>query len=403
MNIHEYQAKELLGKFGVSVPTGRIAFTADEAVKAFEEMSKLSKVIVLKSQIHAGGRGKGKFVEHPDAKGGVRVFVGTDAATIKENAEQMLGSTLVTIQNGPEGNVVNRLWIEAGSDIVSEYYLSFVIDRDTSRIAIIASSEGGMDIEEVAENTPEKIVTTYIDPATGLQGWHMRKIAFGMGLDKPQQKQLGKLLPSLYKAFTASDCEQIEINPLALTEDADGNREIKVLDAKIGFDGNALYRHPDIEALRDEDEENALELEAAKWELNYVKMEGKIGCMVNGAGLAMATMDIIKHYGSEPANFLDVGGGATKERVTEAFKIILSDENVEGILVNIFGGIMRCDIIAEGVIAAAKEVSISVPLVVRLEGTNVEKGKEILSNSGLNIIAADNLADAARKIVDAVG
>ncbi len=392
MNIHEYQAKEVLRKFGVPVSPGKAAFTVDEAVNAAKELNH--PLYVVKSQIHAGGRGKGKFKELPEgSKGGVRLAKTFDE--VKKHAEEMLGKTLITIQNAPEGNVVKRLYIEAGSDILNEYYLSLVVDRATSRIAIIASSEGGMDIEEVAHNTPEKIVTTYVDPVSGLQGFHIRKVVFGMGLPKEDYSKIEKVLVPLYKAFVETDCSQIEINPLARI----ANGEIRALDAKINFDDNALFRHKEIEALRDEDEENPLELRAKKWELSYVKMEGNIGCMVNGAGLAMATMDIIKLNGAQPANFLDVGGGATRERVTEAFKIILADPSVKGILVNIFGGIMKCDIIAEGIIAAAKEVKLSIPLVVRLEGTNVQLGKDILAKSGLAIIPADDLGDAAKKIV----
>jgi succinyl-CoA synthetase beta subunit len=400
MNIHEYQAKEILREYGVPVSRGKVAFSVEEAVNAAKELDH--PLYVVKSQIHAGGRGKGKFTELPeDAKGGVRLA--TDLDQVKAHSEEMLGNTLVTIQNAPEGNKVKRLYIEAGSDIEKEYYLSMVVDRSTSRIAIIASSEGGMDIEEVAEKTPEKIITCFIDPAAGLQPFHIRKVAFGMGLGKEGVKKLAKIIPPLYDAFISTDAAQIEINPLAeVSGPGTQPGEIRALDAKIGFDENALFRHKDIEELRDEDEEEPLELRAKKNELSYVKMDGNIGCMVNGAGLAMATMDIIKLNGAEPANFLDVGGGATKERVTEAFKIILTDENVEGILVNIFGGIMRCDIIAEGVIAAAKDINLSIPLVVRLEGTNVEKGKEILANSGLDIIPADDLDDAAAKIVKAV-
>lgn len=396
MNIHEYQAKEVLRKFGVPCSPGKAAFTVDEAVAAAKELNW--PLYVVKSQIHAGGRGKGTFKELPaGSKGGVRLAKTLDE--VKAHASEMLGKTLVTIQNAPDGNVVKRLYIEAGSDIVKEYYLSLLVDRATSKICIIASSEGGMDIEKVAHDTPEKIVTIYVDPASGLQGFHIRKVAYGIGLkDKEDIKKIEKVLVPLYKAFVETDASQIEINPLAKI----ANGEIRALDAKIGFDDNAIFRHPDIAALRDEDEENPLELRAKNAELSYIKMEGNIGCMVNGAGLAMATMDIIKLNGAAPANFLDVGGGATKERVTEAFKIILSDDAVKGILVNIFGGIMKCDIIAEGVIAAAKEVKLDRPLVVRLEGTNVELGKEILKKSGLNIIPADDLDDAAKKIVNAV-
>ncbi len=395
MNLHEYQAKALLKRYHVPVPEGKAVFSAEEAAKAAAELG--GPVWVVKSQIHAGGRGKGTFKEHPESGGGVRVV--KSEAEVAEHAKQMLGSTLITHQNAPEGSVVNRLYIEDGSDIKKEYYLSLVVDRATSRVAIIASAEGGMDIEEVAASTPEKIITVTVDPVTGLQGHHVRSIAFGLGLGKPQQKQLGKVLSGLYRAFVELDASQVEINPLAAVGDAE---DIVALDAKFNIDDNALFRHPDIEELRDKEEEDPFELRAKEHELSYVKMDGNIGCMVNGAGLAMSTMDIIKLYGAEPANFLDVGGGATKERVTEAFKIILSDPAVEGILVNIFGGIMRCDIIAEGVIAAAKEVELTIPLVVRLEGTNVEKGKEILANSGLAIIPADDLGDAAEKIVAAV-
>jgi len=396
MNIHEYQAKEILRSFGVPCSPGIAAFTVDEAVEAAKKLNH--PLYVVKSQIHAGGRGKGKFKELPEgSKGGVRLARTFDE--VKAAASEMLGKTLVTIQNGPEGNVVKRLYIEAGSDLVKEYYLSLLVDRATSKIAIIASSEGGMDIEEVAHNTPEKILTLQIDPAAGLQPHHIRSVAFALGQgDKEGMAKISKVLVPLYKCFVETDSSQIEINPLALITTG----EIRCLDAKFSFDENALFRHKEIEALRDEDEENELELRAKKHELSYVKMDGNIGCMVNGAGLAMATMDIIKLEGAEPANFLDVGGGATKERVTEAFKIILADKNVKGILVNIFGGIMKCDIIAEGVIAAAKEVKLDRPLVVRLEGTNVQLGKDILAKSGLNIIPANDLGDAAKKIVAAV-
>lgn len=395
MNIHEYQAKQILKKYGAPVSDGKVAFSAEEAKSAAEELG--GDLFVVKSQIHAGGRGKGKFKELPaDAKGGVRLA--KTPAEAKEHAKEMLGNTLVTIQTGPEGKQVNRLYIEAGSDIKKEYYISLLVDRETSRIAFVASTEGGMDIEEVAHNTPEKIITLSVDPASGVSGFHARKLGFALGFEGQQLKQFSKVVFALYKAFLETDAAQIEINPLIETPEG----EIKLLDAKVGFDANALFRHPDIEDLRDETEEEASEREASKHELSYVKMDGSIGCMVNGAGLAMATMDIIKLKGGEPANFLDVGGGATKERVTTAFKIILADPAVEGVLVNIFGGIMRCDIIAEGVIAAAKEVKLNVPLVVRLEGTNVEKGKEILRKSGLDIIPADNLEDAAEKVVAAV-
>ncbi len=386
MNIHEYQAKKILAKYGVAVPEGKEVFSIDEAREVAESLP--GPVWVVKAQIHAGGRGKA---------GGVKVVKSIDEAV--EKAGEILGMTLITHQNGPDGQLVRRAYIEHGSDIQKEYYLSLVVDRSTDRIAIIASSEGGMDIEEVAEETPEKIITVYVDPASGLQGFHIRKIGFGMGMDSSQIKKLFKIVPQIYEAFIATDASQVEINPLA---EVGPDSDIIALDAKFNFDDNALFRHADIEKLRDEDEEDPLETRAAKSELSYVKMDGNIGCMVNGAGLAMATMDIIKLYGAEPANFLDVGGGATKERVTEAFKIILSDPTVEGILVNIFGGIMRCDIIAEGVIEAAREINLTVPLVVRLEGTNVKQGKELMANSGLPIISADDLGDAARKIVDAV-
>ena len=385
MNIHEHQAKELLAKYGANILKGGVAFNVDEAVKAAEDLG--GPVWVVKAQIHAGGRGKG---------GGVKVVKSLEE--VRSTSEAMLGMQLVTHQTGPEGKQVNRIYIEDGCDIANELYLSLLVDRETSRVAIMASTEGGMDIEEVAEATPEKIITITIDPATGIQGFHLRRVAFSLGLSGDTAKQCQKTIASLYKAFTEMDASMMEINPLVVT----GSGDVVVLDAKVAFDGNALYRHPDAAALQDETEEDAMELEAAKYDLNYVKLDGSIGCMVNGAGLAMATMDIIKLKGAEPANFLDVGGGATREKVTEAFKIILSDPNVEGILVNIFGGIMRCDVIAEGVIDAAKAVSLSVPLVVRLEGTNVEKGKDILANSGLPIISADNLNDAAEKVVAAV-
>lgn len=385
MNIHEYQAKQVLQAYGVPVPRGGVAFSADEAVKVAEELG--GPVWVVKAQIHAGGRGKG---------GGVKVVKSIDE--VREEAARMLGMTLVTHQTGPEGKEVGRVYIEEGSDIARELYLSALVDRATSRISFIASTEGGMDIEEVAEKTPEKILTVSVDPASGISGHHGRQIAFALGLEGDQVKQATKLIADLYRAVVEKDMSLLEINPLVVT----GAGDLICLDAKVNFDSNALYRQPDIVDLRDLAEEDPAEIEASKYDLSYIKLDGKIGCMVNGAGLAMATMDIIKLYGSEPANFLDVGGGATKEKVTEAFKIILSDENVEGILVNIFGGIMRCDIIAEGVVAAAKELSLDVPLVVRLEGTNVEQGKEIMANSGLPIIPADNLNDAAEKIVAAV-
>jgi len=394
MNIHEYQGKQLLAKYGVAVPKGHVAYTADEAAKAAEELG--GGICVVKSQIHAGGRGAGRFQDNPDGKGGVRVSKSVDE--VRANAEEMLGHVLVTKQTGPAGKEVKRLYIEEGCDIARELYLGMLLDRETSRLTVMASTEGGMEIEEVAHNTPEKIIKVSIDPATGIMPFHARKLAFGLGLEGDQIKSASKFIMALYKAFNDLDCSMVEINPLVVT----GSGDVIALDAKVNFDDNALYRHPDVAEMRDEDEEDPAELEAAKHELNYIKLDGTIGCMVNGAGLAMATMDIIQLYGGSPANFLDVGGGATKERVTEAFKIILADANVEGILVNIFGGIMRCDVIAEGVVAAAKEVNISVPLVVRLEGTNVEKGKQIMADSGLPIISGDNLSDAADKIVKAV-
>jgi succinyl-CoA synthetase beta subunit len=395
MNIHEYQAKQILKGYGVPVLAGGVAYTPEEAEKVAQGLP--AGVYVVKSQIHAGGRGKGTFKEAAaGGKGGVRVV--KSIAEVKENAKQMLGNTLVTHQSGAAGKTVKRVYIEAGCNIKRELYLSMLVDRGTSRVTIMASTEGGVNIEDVAAKTPEKIIFQSIDPVTGIQGFHCRKIAYALGLTGNQVKSATKLLPALYKAFTESDASLLEINPLVVT--ADG--VVLPLDAKMNFDSNALYRHPEVMELRDEDEEDPKELEASKHDLNYIKLDGAIGCMVNGAGLAMATMDIIKLYGGSPANFLDVGGGATKERVTTAFKIILSDANVEGILVNIFGGIMRCDVIAEGVVSAAREISLNVPLVVRLEGTNVELGKKIMADSGLPIITADNLADAAQKVVKAV-
>ena len=392
MNIHEYQAKALLKAYGVPLAKGQVAFSPDEAVMAAEAMG--GNLWVVKSQIHAGGRGKGRFKEkEAGEKGGVRLA--KSLAEVKEHAAAMLGRTLVTHQSGATGKVVKRVYIEEGSSIKRELYLSALVDRQTSRVAFIASTEGGMDIEKVAHDTPEKILTLTIDPAAGYQPFHGRKIAYALGLEGDQVKSCVALIGNLYRAFLDKDASLLEINPLIVT----GDGKLLCLDAKMNFDDNALFRHKDVAELRDLDEEDPAEVLASKFDLNYVKLEGEIGCMVNGAGLAMATMDIIKLYGSEPANFLDVGGGATKERVKEAFKIILSDPNVKGILVNIFGGIMRCDIIAEGVVAAAKEMSIKVPLVVRLEGTNVELGKQILNTSGLAIIAANDLADAAQKIV----
>lgn len=385
MNIHEYQAKEVIRGFGVAVPKGGVAYTPDEAVKVAEELG--GPVWVVKSQIHAGGRGKG---------GGVKLAKSVDE--VKQLADEMIGMTLVTHQTGPEGKEVGRVYVEDGCDIARELYLGLLIDRVTSRVTIMASTEGGMEIEEVAAKTPEKILKVAIDPACGMQAFHARKIAFGLGLEGNQIKSAVKFLMAMYKAFEQLDASIVEINPLVVT----GAGDIIALDAKMNFDDNALFRHKDIAELRDESEEDPTELEAAKFDLNYVKLDGNIGCMVNGAGLAMATMDIIKLYGGEPANFLDVGGGASRERVTAAFKLILSDPNVEGLLVNIFGGIMRCDVIAEGVVAAAREISLTVPLVVRLAGTNVELGKKILEESGLPIIAADDLGDAAEKAVKAV-
>jgi succinyl-CoA synthetase beta subunit len=395
VNIHEYQAKALLRSYGVPVSDGRVVFRAEEAKSAAGEMD--GPLWVVKAQIHAGGRGKGKFKEaSAGEKGGVRLAKSVEEAA--EHANAMLGRTLVTHQTGPAGKVVNRIYIEDGSDISRELYLALLVDRSSSRVSFVVSTEGGMDIEEVAASTPDKIISFSIDPATGVQGFHGRRVAFTLGLEGKQVKQCVDLVNKLYKMFIEKDAEMLEINPLIVTTDGD----LKCLDAKMGFDSNALYRQPDVLALRDETEEDSKELAASKFDLNYIALDGEIGCMVNGAGLAMATMDIIKLYGAEPANFLDVGGGATKDKVTEAFKIITSDPNVKGILVNIFGGIMRCDIIAEGVIAAVKVVGLKVPLVVRLEGTNVEKGKEIINNSGLDVIAADNLSDAAEKIVKAV-
>jgi succinyl-CoA synthetase beta subunit len=394
MNIHEYQGKELLAKYGVAVLQGRVAWTPEEAEYAATLLP--GPIYVVKSQIHAGGRGAGHFAEDPDGKGGVRLA--RSPAEVRAIAEAMLGHTLVTKQTGPAGRVVRRVYVEAGCDIDRELYLSLLIDRATARVTVMASTEGGMEIEEVAEHQPEKIMRVAVDPATGISAFHARRLGFGLGLKGKQVAAFTSFVLAMYEAFIALDCAIVEINPLVVTKAG----EVVALDAKVSFDDNALYRHPEVEKLRDEAEEDPKELEAARYSLNYVALDGKIGCMVNGAGLAMATMDIIKLYGSAPANFLDVGGGATKERVTAAFKIILSDPNVEGILVNIFGGIMRCDVIAEGVVAAAREVSLNVPLVVRLEGTNVELGKEIMARSGLPIISADNLADAAEKVVRAV-
>ena len=394
MNIHEYQAKELLKRFGVAVLDGSVAWCADEAVAAAEKLP--GPVFVVKSQIHAGGRGAGRFADDPDGKGGVRLA--RSVPEVREAADAMLGHVLVTKQTGPAGRPVHRVYVEAGCEIARELYFSMLVDRATARVTMVASTEGGMEIEEVAHRHPEQILRIVIDPAAGLSGFHIRRLTFGLGLTGAPAKAFGQIVTGVYAALTGLDCSVIEINPLVVTkQDA-----VVALDAKISFDDNALFRHPELEKLRDEAEEDPKELEAEKHGLSYVALDGNIGCMVNGAGLAMATMDIIKLFGMAPANFLDVGGGATKERVTAAFKIILSDPNVEGILVNIFGGIMRCDVIAEGVVAAAREVRLSVPLVVRLEGTNVELGRAILARSNLPIIAANNLGDAARKIVDAV-
>ena len=394
MNIHEYQAKGLLQKFGVAVPKGGVGYTPQEAVSVAKGLA--GPVYVVKAQIHAGGRGAGHFKDNPKGKGGVRIVKSPEDAG--KEAAAMLGAVLITKQTGAKGREVKRIYVEEGCDIKRELYLGMLIDRVTSRVTVMASREGGMEIEEVAARSPEKIHRIAIDPATGMQGFHARRIAFALGLEGKQVQAATKFMLGMYRAFTSLDASVIEINPLVVT----GTGAVMALDAKINFDDNALFRHEEVAEMRDEAEEDPTELEAAKHSLNYVKLDGNIGCMVNGAGLAMATMDIIKLYGGMPANFLDVGGGATKERVTTAFKIILSDHNVEGILVNIFGGIMRCDVIAEGVVAAAKEVSLHVPLVVRLEGTNVELGKKILAQSGLKILSADNLADAAEKVVKAV-
>ena len=395
MNIHEYQAKALLRSYGAPVSDGRIVLKAEDAKSAAGELD--GPLWVVKAQIHAGGRGKGKFKEADAGEaGGVRLAKSVEEAA--EQAKKMLGRTLVTHQTGPAGKQVNRIYIEDGSGIETELYLALLVDRQTSRVSFVCSTEGGMDIEEVAASTPEKILSFSVDPATGYQAFHGRRIAFALGFEGKQVKQCVGLMGLLYKAFIEKDMEMLEINPLIVSDGGD----LKVLDAKVAFDGNAMYRQADIAELRDTTEEDPKELEASKYDLNYIALDGEIGCMVNGAGLAMATMDIIKLYGAEPANFLDVGGGATKEKVTEAFKIITSDPQVKGILVNIFGGIMRCDVIAEGVVAAVKEVGLKVPLVVRLEGTNVQQGKDIINNSGLDVIAAEDLKDGAQKIVKAV-
>ncbi|THD50942.1 ADP-forming succinate--CoA ligase subunit beta [Phenylobacterium sp.] len=395
MNIHEHQAKAVLAEYGVAVPKGYPAFTVDEAVEAASKLG--GPVFVVKSQIHAGGRGKGRFEGlGPDAKGGVRVLKSIE--DVKASAQEMLGRVLVTEQTGPKGKQVNRLYIEEGAAIARELYLSLLVDRETSRVSVVASTEGGMSIEEVAHNTPDKILTFSIDPVTGVRGFHGLKLSESLNLKGDLAKQAGKLLGQLYEAFVAKDMAMLEINPLIVTADD----QLRVLDAKVSFDDNALFRHPDIKALRDESEEDPKEIEASKYDLSYIALDGEIGCMVNGAGLAMATMDIIKLYGAEPANFLDVGGGADEAKVTAAFKIIIADPNVKGILVNIFGGIARCDILAQGVVAAVKQVGLQVPLVVRLEGTNAELGKKIINESGLNVIAANDLSDGAEKIVKAV-
>ncbi|WP_454726493.1 MULTISPECIES: ADP-forming succinate--CoA ligase subunit beta [Cupriavidus] len=397
MNIHEYQAKELLRRFDVAVPRGAVAFTPEEAASAARKLG--GAVWVVKSQIHAGGRGAGRFRGDPgrkNDKGGVRVVKSVDA--VRDEAGQMLGAVLVTRQTGEAGREVRRLYVEEGCDIARELYLGMLIDRATSRVTVMASTEGGMEIEEVAARTPEKILKVSIDPACGIQPFHARRLAFGLGLSGKQVSAASRFILAAYRAFVELDASVVEINPLVVTRAGD----VIALDAKFNFDDNALYRHPDIEALRDETEEDPAETAAARHGLNYVRLDGNIGCMVNGAGLAMATLDIIKLHGGEPANFLDVGGGATRERVTAAFRLILDDPKVEGILVNIFGGIMRCDVIAEGVVAAAREIDLTVPLVVRLEGTNVEQGKAILRDSGLPIVSASHLADAAEKVVKAV-
>ncbi len=394
MNIHEYQAKELLKSYGVAVPNGGVAFTVAEADKIAKDLG--GPVWVVKSQIHAGGRGAGRFKDNPDGKGGVRVVQSQNE--VSESATEMLGHVLVTKQTGAAGKEVKRIYIEEGCDIQRELYLSMLVDRQSGRVTIMASTEGGMDIEEVAAKTPEKIVMVAIDPAVGMASFYARKVAFGLGLEGTQVREAVKLLSGVYKVFTDLDASLIEINPLVVT----GDGGVLALDAKMNFDDNALFRHANLAELRDEDEEDPTELAAAEHDLNYITLDGNIGCMVNGAGLAMATMDIIKLHGGEPANFLDVGGNADKERVTAAFKIILSEPSVKGILVNIFGGIMRCDVIADGVVAAAREVALNVPLVVRLEGTNVDLGKKILEESGLAITSADDLADAAEKVVSEV-
>jgi succinyl-CoA synthetase beta subunit len=395
MNIHEYQGKAVLKEYGAPVSAGFPALSVAEAVEAAKKLP--GPLYVVKSQIHAGGRGKGKFKELPaDAKGGVRLAKSIEE--VEAHAKEMLGNTLVTLQTGPAGKQVNRLYIEDGSDIAKEFYLSALVDRETSRVAFVVSTEGGMDIEKVAHDTPEKILTFSVDPATGIMPHHGRTVAKALGLSGDQAKQAASVLGQIYAAFVGKDMAMLEINPLIVTTQG----QVKCLDAKVSFDSNSLYRHPELMALRDETEEDAKEIEASKYDLAYIALDGTIGCMVNGAGLAMATLDIIQLYGESPANFLDVGGGASEEKVTAAFKIITADPKVKGILVNIFGGIMKCDVIARGVIAAVKAVGLEVPLVVRLEGTNVEEGKEIIRTSGLNVIPADDLDDAAQKIVAAI-
>jgi succinyl-CoA synthetase beta subunit len=394
MNIHEYQAKALLREYGVRVPNGLPVFSIDEAERAAKQLD--SNAWVVKAQIHAGGRGAGHFANAPNGRGGVSLV--RNHASVRTQTERMLGNTLVTKQTGPQGKEVQRILVEEACDIARELYLGMLLDRGTSRLTMMASTEGGMSIEDVAAQSPEKIIRISIDPVTGIKPFHARRIAFGLGLSGPLVAKAMTLVQAMYRAFVELDASVIEMNPLVVTRDG----ELMALDAKMNFDDNALFRQPRVLALRDVDEEDPLEAQAEDNHLNYIKLDGTIGCMVNGAGLAMATMDIIKLYGAEPANFLDVGGNADRERVTVAFKLIMSDPNVKGVLVNIFGGIMRCDVIAEGVVAAAREVDLNVPLVVRLEGTNVERGKEILAESGLHVLSADDLADAARKIVDSV-
>ncbi|MED5464000.1 MAG: ADP-forming succinate--CoA ligase subunit beta [Myxococcota bacterium] len=394
MNIHEFQGKQLFRSYGIPVPEGKVAHTADEAEQIANELP--GSICVVKAQIHAGGRGKGTLKERPEVHG---VKVCKSTAEARAQAEGLLGNTLVTHQTGPSGQQVQKVLVEAGSSIADELYLGMVLDRETSRVTFISSTEGGMDIEKVAEETPDKIITVGVDPATGILPYHTRKVAYGLGLSGAQAKQAGKIAQSLYKLFLGADASLVEINPLVVTDDGD----VIALDAKLNFDDNALYRHKEIAELRDTAEEDSKETAAKEADLSYVALDGNVGCLVNGAGLAMATMDIIKTYGGEPANFLDVGGGATAEQVTTAFKIILADPNVEAILVNIFGGIAKCDVIAEGVVAAAKEVNMQIPLVVRLEGTNVEEGKKILAESGLALIPAGDMDDAAKKVIDAIG